>query len=128
MRGERVVGTVRVHGRERAVVSGVAGLQHVERLAPADLADDDAIGSHAQRAAHEIAHADRAGSLGVRGPGLEPHDVRLDEPQLGRLLDRDDAFARGRSRAASALQHVVLPELVAPETTRFHPARTSASK
>ena len=33
-----------------------------------------------------------ARALGVRRTRLEPHDVRLREPQLGRLLDGDDAF------------------------------------
>ena len=49
--GERVGGAVRVHRRQRAVVTGVARLQHVERLAAAHLADDEAIRPHAQRGA-----------------------------------------------------------------------------
>ena len=39
---------VRVNGGERAVVAGVHGLQHVQRFFAADLADDDAVGAHAQ--------------------------------------------------------------------------------
>ena len=78
-------------------MAGVERLEHVERLAAAHLADDDAVGTHAQRAAHEIAHADRADALGVRRTRLEPHDVRLREAQLGGLLDRDDPLVARRS-------------------------------
>ena len=35
-------------GAERAVVAGVHGLQHVDRLAAAHLAEDDAVGAHTQ--------------------------------------------------------------------------------
>ena len=53
--GERVARRVGVDRRQRAVVARVHGLQHVERLGAADLADDDAVGPHAQRVAHELA-------------------------------------------------------------------------
>ena len=42
---------------ERALVAGVHGLEHVERLGAADLAHDDAVGPHAQRVADELADA-----------------------------------------------------------------------
>ena len=82
-------------------MAGVERLEHVERLAAADLADDDAVGPHAQRGAHEIAHRDRACALGVGRPRFEPHDVRLREAELGGLLDRDDALVGG-DRATTA--------------------------
>ena len=63
----------------------------------ADLADDDAVGAHAQRVAHEVADRDLALALDVRRPGLERDDVRLLEPQLGVVLDGDDPLA-GRHR------------------------------
>ena len=46
--GERRAHGVRVDGRHRAVMAGVHGLQHLERLAAAALADDDAVGTHTQ--------------------------------------------------------------------------------
>ena len=49
----------------RALVAGVHGLEHVERLAAADLADDDPVGSHAQRVAHQVADGDLALALDV---------------------------------------------------------------
>ena len=46
--GQRVARGVGVDGRDRAVVAGVHGLEHVERGAVTDLADDDAVGPHAE--------------------------------------------------------------------------------
>ena len=40
-------------------MAGTPRLQEIERLAAADLADDHAVGSQAQRRAHEIGHARR---------------------------------------------------------------------
>jgi hypothetical protein len=45
---ERIARRVGVHGRHAAVVTGIHRLQHVERFGAAALADDDAIGAHAQ--------------------------------------------------------------------------------
>jgi hypothetical protein len=89
---ERVARVVRVKRRERAVVARVASLQHVERFAAAHFADDQAVGAHAQRRAHEVADIHRAGALSVGRPRFEPHNVRLPELQLGRLLNGDDPF------------------------------------
>ena len=102
-RDERVGRTVGVDGGQRAVVPGVERLEHVERLRAPDLADDEAVGPHAQRGPHQRAHADPAGTLGIRRPCFEPHHVRLREPQLGRLLDRDDALGGG-DRAGERVQ------------------------
>ena len=77
MRLERVARRVGVDGRQRAVVTGVHGLQHVERFGAAHLADDDAVGPHAQAVAHQVALRDPALALDVRRARLEPHDVRL---------------------------------------------------
>ena len=51
-------------------------LDQIERLAAADLADDDAIGPQAQRGAEEIADGDLAAAARIRRPRLELHDVR----------------------------------------------------
>ena len=79
-----------MQGGQRALVTGVHGLEHVERLRPPDLADDDAVGPHPQGVAEEVPDLDLAGPLGVGGPGFERHDVRLVEPELGGILDGDD--------------------------------------
>ena len=54
---QRVGGAVGVDGGHRTVVAGVERLEHVERLARAHLADDEAVGTHAQRGPHQRPHA-----------------------------------------------------------------------
>ena len=85
-------GAVGVDRGERAVVAGVHGLEHVERLAAAALADDDAVGPHTQGVAHEVADRDRALAFDVRRARLERDHVILRQLQLGGVLDRDDAL------------------------------------
>ena len=43
----------------------------------ADLADDDAVGPHAKRVAHEVALADRALAFEICGRDFELHDMLL---------------------------------------------------
>ncbi len=95
-------GRVGVHGGQRAVVAGVHRLEHVQRGAVADLADDDAVGPHPQRVADEVADRDLAAPLDVRRPRLQPQHVVLVQLQLGGVLDRDDPLV-GRDEAG---QHV----------------------
>ena len=71
-----------------------------------------------------VPHPDPARALGVRRPRFEPHDVRLREPELGGLLDRDDPLGGGIA-PESVFSRVVLPALVPPATRRFHPAVTA---
>ena len=90
--GEHVARRVGVAGGQRAVVAGVHGLEHVERLAAAALADDDAVGPHAQRVAHQVADRDLALALDVGRARLERDDVLLAQLELGGVLDGDDAL------------------------------------
>ena len=73
-------------------MASVERLQHVERLPAAYLADDDAVGSHPKRAPHEIAHSCRTDTLGVGRSRFEAHHVLTGEPELSRILDRDDSL------------------------------------
>ena len=96
----------------------VHGLQHVEGFAATNLADDDPVGTHAQRVLHQFALGDFPFSLDVRGPRFQSRDVRLLKLQLRRILDGHDAFGvadegrhrveQGRFAAARAAgdQHV----------------------
>ena len=70
----------------------VHGLEHVEGLLAAALAEDDALGPHAQRVLDEIALADLALALDVGRPRLHAGDVRLLQLQLRRVLDGDQAL------------------------------------
>src|SRR5438034_5539705 len=82
----RVVG---VDGRHRAIVTGVHGLEHVQRLSATTLTDDDPVGAHTQTALDELAYGPRALALDVGRSRLELDPVRLLELQLGRVLTGD---------------------------------------
>ena len=81
---------------ERAVVARVHGLQHVQRLAATTLSNHDAIGTHPQRASHQIPDADIALALNVWRPGLETDNVPLREPQLRSVLNGENTFRLGQ--------------------------------
>src|SRR5215207_2029223 len=72
-----VAGGVGVNRRQRAIVAGVHRLQHVERLTAAALADDDAVGTHAQRVFDQIPLGNQPLTFDVDGPGLETDPVLL---------------------------------------------------
>ena len=68
---DNLAGAVGVDGGHRAVVAGVHGLDHVQRLGAAALADDDAVGPHAQGVLHQVADGVFAGAL-RRWPAWSP--------------------------------------------------------
>ena len=82
-------------GGERAVVTRVHGLEHVEGLAATNLTDDDAVGSHTQGVAHQVTDLDLALALDVRRAGFEREDVLLLELELLGVFDGDDALVVG---------------------------------
>ena len=73
-------------------MAGVHRLQKVEGLGSADLADDDALGTHTQAVLDEIAHGDLALAFEIGRAGFETHDMRLLELKLGGVLAGDDAL------------------------------------
>ena len=82
-------------------MAGVQRLDEREHLGPADLADDEAVGSQPQRRAHQLLERDRRRAVRARRPGLEAHEVVGGGQQLDGVLDRDDALAAavsGRAR------------------------------
>ena len=81
-RAERGAG---VDGADAAGMAGAPGLQQVERLGAAHLADRNAVGAQAQRRAHEI------GERGDAVLGAQRHEVRRGALQLARVLDQHDA-------------------------------------
>ena len=95
---ERTVGIVGVHRRERPGVTGVERLQQIERLGPPHLADDQPVGAQPQRHSHQLGHRDRPMTVGVGRLGLESHQVGMQQPELGRLFDGDDALVGREGR------------------------------
>ena len=112
---QRVSRTICVDGGQAAIVPRVHGLEHVERFGAANLADDDAIGSHAECIDDQFASGDAASPFDVRRSGLHPHDMFLIEDQFRGVFDRDDPFVGGnhfghrpqerRLTGASAARH-----------------------
>ena len=88
----RRVGVDRGH---RAFMTGVHRLQHVEGFLAAALAEDDAVGPHAQRVLDEFALTDFAFALDVRRPRLHAADMRLLQLQFRGVLDGDQALVFG---------------------------------
>ena len=84
-----------MEGGETAAVTAGHGLDEVERLAAAQLADDDAVRTHAERDPEERADRDLAASLGVGRAAFEGDDVIAEERELLRVLDDHDAFVVG---------------------------------
>ena len=76
-------------------MAGVHRLEHVEGGAVADLTDDDAVGAHPQRVAHQVADGDRALALDVRRARLQAQHVLLVQLELGGVLDGDDPLVVG---------------------------------
>src|SRR5262249_4339561 len=74
---QSVARVVRVDGRHRSFVTGVHGLEHVQRLARTHFTDDDAIGTHTQTVLHQIALRDFALAFHVGRTGYEAHELRL---------------------------------------------------
>ena len=109
---------------ERAVVAGGQRGQHVERLRAAHLADHDPVGPHPQRVAHQPPDRDLAAALEVRRARLEPDDVRLAQPQLGGVLDRDHPLPR----ADEARQHVQRRRLAGAGAAADEDARAGAHR
>jgi hypothetical protein len=64
---------------------------YLENFATAHFTDNDSVGSHSQRLSNEIAKSNRARPLNVRLPALKRNDVRMINPQLCDILNRDDA-------------------------------------
>ena len=76
-----------VDGADAAGMAGAPGLQEIERLGAAHLADRDAVGPQAQRGADEI------GERGRAVLGAQRHQVRRGALQLAGILDQHDAVA-----------------------------------
>jgi len=58
-------------------VAGIHGLEHVEGFAATALADDNAIGAHAQGVLQQVANRNLAAPFDARGTGLKAHDMVL---------------------------------------------------
>jgi len=86
---EGIGGAVGVAGRERTVVPGVEGLEHVECLGPANLSNNDSVWTHTQGISDQVPHGDLSHTFTVGRACLEPDDVGGVERQFSGILDRE---------------------------------------
>ena len=84
-------------------MAGVHGLQHVEGFLAAHLADDDAVGPHAQRVLDQLALANLAFAFDIGRTRFQPADMRLLQLQFRRVLDGDQALL-GRDVAGQRVE------------------------
>ncbi len=76
-------------------MTGVHGLQHVQRFPATAFADHDAVRTHSEAVHDEIADRHLAPAFDVWWAGLQRDDVLLPELELGRVLYRDDPLIIG---------------------------------
>src|ERR1019366_8280045 len=84
-----------VNRRKGTIVAGVHCLQHIKCFLASHLADNDAVGPHAQRVNHELALMYSPLSFNIGRPRFQSNDVLLVELQLGRVLDGHNPFPVG---------------------------------
>ena len=112
-------------GTERAIMAGRHRLQHIEDLAAADLANDDPIGPHTQRIAHQLTRRDFAFAFDVGR-------ARPSRTTCGccSTNSAESSIVTTRSstgmKAEIQLSIVVLPEPVPPQTSTLRRARMIA--
>src|ERR1035437_2425787 len=96
---EGVAGCIGVHRAHGPLDAGVHGLEHVQGFGAAALANDDAVGAHAEGGAQQNALVDAAFLIEVGRAGFELDHVALLELQFRRVFDGDDAlFLRDEAR------------------------------
>ncbi len=93
-----LLGPVGVHRAHASLVPGVEGGEELTDLRPADLADDEAVGTHPQGLPDEVDEGHAADALDVGSPALEPDHVRVPGVELADVLDDDDALVHGALR------------------------------
>ena len=76
----------------RAFVPGIHGLEHIEGFFAADLAHDNAVGTHAQAVDQQLPLLDSALPFNIGRPGFKAHNVFLRQAKFGGVFNRHDAF------------------------------------
>jgi hypothetical protein len=112
-------------GRQRSVVTGVHGLQHVDGLARANLAHHDSIGTHPQCIPDEFTYRNLTGAFGIGWARLQTQDVPPGKTKFGGVFDCDNTLMVGDescngveqcglSRSGAAAHDDVAPRLHRP--------------
>ena len=79
-----------------SIMACVHRLQHINRFAAADLADDDAIGPHPKRGPNQLPDRDLTLALHIRIARFKTDEIiQMKQSQFRRILDGDDPFILG---------------------------------
>ena len=78
---------------QRAIVTCIHCLQHVERFFSTHFTDDDPVGTHTERIDHELSLTDGTLSFDVGRSRFQANDMVLVKLELGRVLDGKDPLA-----------------------------------
>ena len=109
-------------------MTGVHGLQHVERSTVANLADDDAVGAHTEGVLDEVADRDLALALDVRRTRLESKTTWCCFSWSSAASSMVTMRSSSGMKDEMTLSNVVLPEPVPPEMTMLRRPRTHATR
>ena len=83
-----------MNGTHTAVVTGVHGLQHIQRLGSPNLPHDDSIRPHPKRVDDQISGGDSSTTFDVGWARLHPYQMLLVKHQLRRVFDRHNPLLR----------------------------------
>jgi len=89
---DRVSRRVGMEGGQRPIVASVHGLEHVQGFPASHLADDNSVGTHAERISDEMPDSDFSLPRWVGRFALEPDDVLRVQLELGGIFNGDDPF------------------------------------
>lgn len=90
---QHILWRICVSGGERAVMSGVHRLQHIQSLCAAHLSDDDPVRVHAETCADQVRYGDGALALCVGTSRLQTHQIfDVLELKLGGILNGNNPF------------------------------------
>jgi hypothetical protein len=84
-----------MYGRASATMPGVQGVEEFAHFSTPTLADNYAVGAHAQRLAQQLAEADRTSTFYIRLPRDQPDEVLGRELQFRSVLQDKDALVPG---------------------------------
>ena len=78
--------------RQRPIVTGVHGLEHIQALRATYLAQDDPVRPHTEGILHQLTLCDFPFSLDIGRPCLQPHHMFLAQLKFRGVFDRHNPF------------------------------------
>lgn len=99
---------------QRAIVTGIHRLQHVQGFSTTTLANDDPIRTHTQAVLDQVTNGHGSLALNIWRPSFKSDGVGLSQSQFGGIFYRNDSFAMRNIVG----KHVQKSSLATARTTR----------